>query len=184
LFGQNDGPGAPPGATGPVSGGTTLAKIRSILPKGLSITSTYRTPERNRAVGGSPTSYHLNRSNPAVDIVGPTGQLSSFAARLRAIGGWRELLWRVPGHYDHVHVAHDGGTVSSSWPTMPGLRADERPAILQVGETVIPRGGDSGGFVWNQNAPIYGVNDLQAAIVGALERRDGDRRRLTTMGSR
>jgi len=138
IPGVGDGFGRP-------RGGTTLAKIQSILPPGLSISSTYRSPAHNRRVGGSPTSYHMDRSNPAVDIVGPTGRVDAFVRRLRQIGGWRELLWQVPGHFDHAHVAHEGGVVSSSWARMPGLRADERPAILQVGERVIPRGEASGG---------------------------------------
>jgi phage-related protein len=173
-----DGPSA-----GGSSGGKALARVRSVLLPGLR-TSDYRTPARNRAVGGVPNSLHLDRNNPAVDISGPTATLDRMAAILRRMGGWRQLLWRVSGHYDHIHVAHEGGTVQSSWPTMPGLRADERPAILQTGETVIPRGGATGEFHWHQEAPIYGVNDLQSAILGALEARDSERRRLTTMGAR
>ena len=29
------------------------------------------------------------------------------------MGGWRELLWRVAGHYDRVHVAENGGFFQS-----------------------------------------------------------------------
>jgi hypothetical protein len=128
-----DGPGA--------VGGRTLARVKQMLTAGTYVTSTYRTPAENARVGGSPRSYHLDRSNPAVDIGGRTGALDQVAARLRQAGGWRELLWRTAGHYDHIHVAHDGGRVLPSWPTLPGLRSDERPAILQTGETVVPRGG-------------------------------------------
>ena len=41
-------------------------------------------------------------------------------------------------------TSHEGGVVSPSWPTWPGLKSDERPAILQTGELVTPRGASSG----------------------------------------
>jgi hypothetical protein len=126
-------------------GGNAMRRVQSALTRGTYITSTYRTPEQNARAGGSPRSYHLDRSNPAVDIGGSVGALNALAPKLKAMGGWREFLWQTKGHYDHIHVAHDGGVVSPSWPTVPGLRTDERPAILQVGETVVPKGGDGAG---------------------------------------
>lgn len=131
---------------GPGRGGPTLARLQTIIAgSGAYVTSTYRSPAQNRAAGGSPTSYHLDRSNPAVDIGGPTSVLNSLFSRIKAAGPWRELLWQVPGHYDHIHVAHSGGMVSPSWPTVPGLRSDERPAILQTGEQVLSRAQVAGG---------------------------------------
>lgn len=123
------------------AGGSALETVKKNMAgiPGLSITSTYRTPQHNAAIGGSPTSHHLDRSNPAVDVVGPAASLDALYAKLQRIGG-RELLWRTGGHYDHLHYAHSGGVVSPSWPTLPGLRGDERPAILQTGETVLARG--------------------------------------------
>ena len=70
----------------------------------------------------------MDRANPAVDIGGSTGSPDALAARLRSMGGWRELLWRVAGHYDRLHVAKDGGffqsygqggssTPATPWPT-------------------------------------------------------------------
>ena len=126
-----DGPGR--------GGGNVLAKVRRLMPAGTTVTSTYRTPAQNAAAGGSPRSYHLDQSNPAVDIAGPTRLLDMLHARLAAEGGWRELLWRVKGHYDHVHVAHGGGEVAPWWPRMPGDASDERTARLQVGERVLSR---------------------------------------------
>lgn len=132
-----DGPGRPSGG-----GGNVANRIRPVLDRlGGYVTSTYRTPEQNRRVGGSPRSYHTDRNNPAVDIGGPTVVLDRVAAALRSMGGWRELLWRTAGHYDHVHVAHQGGRVGSDWYRSPGDGPDERTARLQVGETVIPKGG-------------------------------------------
>lgn len=95
--------------SGPGGGGNVLARVRPLLTGGLYVTNTYRSPAHNAAVGGSPTSLHMDRRNPAVDIAGPVGALDMLAARLRSMGGWRELLWRVAGHYDHLHVADTGG---------------------------------------------------------------------------
>lgn len=93
---------------GPGRGGKMLDTVQSMLGAGLSISSTYRTPARNAAVGGSPTSYHLDPNNPAVDVVGPAAALDRLYAALLQIPH-RELLWRVPGHNDHLHVADAGG---------------------------------------------------------------------------
>jgi TP901 family phage tail tape measure protein len=105
----------------------------------VSMSSAYRSPARNRAVAGSPTSYHLDRINPASDWVGPNWALDEMARRLRGAGRFRELLWRTFGHLDHLHYAHTGGMVERNWPTLAGLRSDERPAVLQVGERVQSR---------------------------------------------
>lgn len=127
-----DGPGK-----GALTGGSALARVKSVMPRGTYVTSTYRTPAQNRAAGGSPTSYHLDRSNPAVDIGGSTAALDALYTILKRMGGYRELIWKQPGHYDHLHYAHGGGRVEPSWPTLPNLRANERPAILEVGEQVL-----------------------------------------------
>lgn len=167
FFGMGDGPGK---QIGSLSGGNTLAKVKSILPAGAVVTSTYRDPAHNRRIGGSPTSYHMDRNNPAVDIGGTRAAMDAVYARLAAMGGWRELLYKVAGHWDHVHVAHNGGMVSSSWPTMPGLRADERPAVLQVGEEVVPRGGRPGGsgpLVYINEQHVHDGRDAGAAEVRA-----------------
>lgn len=167
LPGVGDGPGR---AGARQSGGATLSRVRSILPAGASISSTYRSPEHNRAVGGSPTSYHTDRNNPAVDIVGSAAVLDQVHARLAMMGGWRELLWRTKGHWDHVHVAHSGGVVSKSWPQMPGWRADERPARLQVGETVVPKGGLVDGPMDLSDSTINRLAEAMLLGAGAVTR--------------
>lgn len=130
------------GGTGTGSGGPALARVRASMPSGLRVTDTLSNPARDRALGlkRSPNSYHYDAKNPAVDIAGPTYLLHQYAKKLRAMGGWRQLLWQVPGHYDHIHVAHTGGVVQSSWYRSPGDKWDERTVRLQVGETVLPKG--------------------------------------------
>lgn len=129
-------------ASGAGGGGPALARVRSSMPSGLRVTDTLSNPARDRALGlkRSRNSYHYDTKNPAVDIAGPTWLLHQYAKKLRAMGGWRQLLWQVPGHYDHIHVAHTGGVVQSSWYRSPGDKWDERTVRLQVGETVLPKG--------------------------------------------
>lgn len=124
-----------------VRGGPALARVKATLPPGLRITDTLSNRARDQALGlvRSVNSYHYDAKNPAVDIAGPVPLLWDYARKLQAMGGWRQFLWQVPGHYDHIHVAHSGGTVLSSWPRMPGDSVDERTVRLQVGETVLPR---------------------------------------------
>jgi len=131
---------------GPGRGGPALSRVQSILTgiPGTYVTSTYRSPTANKLAGGSPTSYHMDRNNPAVDIGGSTSALSRVASALRSAGGWRELLWQVPGHYDHVHVAHQGGYVTPQG--IAPLRSDELLSKLQVGETVLPKGSQQQSF--------------------------------------
>ncbi len=68
-------------------------------------------------------------------------------------------------HFDHIHVAHMGGTVDPSWPTMAGLRRDERPVVTQVGETILAAG-DSGRIVTLLEALIESNQRLEAKVAG------------------
>lgn len=100
------------GVNGNWTGGSALALVQQMLTNfpGLFITDTYRDPAYNAAVGGSPTSFHMDPVNPAVDIAGPWDQMNAFAnmAYSMPAGTWRQILWQVAGHYDHVHVANQG----------------------------------------------------------------------------
>ncbi|HSH58770.1 MAG TPA: D-Ala-D-Ala carboxypeptidase family metallohydrolase, partial [Acidimicrobiales bacterium] len=120
------------GGGGPVSGGKALARVQSVLGEfpGARITSTYRSPSQNAAAGGARNSFHMDRNNPAVDIGGPTATLDRLAGRLRGMGGWREgPLWRVRGHYDHVHVADQGLIINS-------MQSFDQGGWLQPGMTL------------------------------------------------
>ena len=111
--------------------GSTLSRVNQILPAGARVTSTYRTPAQNAAVGGVTNSYHTDKANPAVDIAGSVSAMDQIHERLKAIGGWRELLYRVKGHFDHVHVANTGGQVPGAGTT------DSVKSLLTPGEFVV-----------------------------------------------
>ncbi len=130
------GGGGPVAGGGPVSGGKALGRVQSVLGEfpGARITSTYRSPSQNAAAGGARNSYHMDRNNPAVDIGGPTATLDRLAGRLRGMGGWREgPLWRVRGHFDHVHVADEGLIINS-------MQSFDKGGWLQPGMTLAHNG--------------------------------------------
>lgn len=100
---------AAPQPGGVRGGGPAASRIQQLVPKfpGLRITEIggNRAYDVKHGVARVPTSYHYDTKNPAVDIAGPTAQLDALYRELVRQGGWRQILWRVPGHYDHIHVA-------------------------------------------------------------------------------
>lgn len=90
--------------------------IRGLIPN-VNITSRTRTPERNRAVGGSPNSYHLR--GQAFDLTpGPGQTMAQLEAQLRQSGlPFQELI----NEGDHVHVAWSGvGAPSQAYQPVSG----------------------------------------------------------------
>ena len=81
-------------------------------PKGLTgerVTSTYRTPEHNREIGGVPNSFHTRRDakgNPlARDSAPPPGMgLREYAQRLSAMNPNLDVILES----DHVHMEPRG----------------------------------------------------------------------------
>lgn len=118
---------------GGFTGGNALARVTGALLPGLTITNSYRSPAHNARVGGRAGSLHMDRANPAVDIGGSTSQLNAMYRKLVAMGGWRELLWQVAGHYDHVHVAKDGGV-------LPKPLLFDRGGMLPTGTSLVHNG--------------------------------------------
>lgn len=67
------------------------------------VTSTMRSPARNKAVGGKANSYHL--SGMARDSVPPPGMsMSSYAAELRRLNPGMDVI----NEGDHVHMEPKG----------------------------------------------------------------------------
>ena len=104
---QGDGRGA--SNSGGYVVGASGRRIQGMLGRfpGLRITETLgdRGYDQAHGVARSPGSYHYDRGNPAIDIAGPNNQLWALYYELKRVGGWRQILWQVAGHYDHIHVA-------------------------------------------------------------------------------
>lgn len=151
------------GANGDWIGGNTLDRLMPIIQKyGLMITDTYGSPEYNRSLGRTDTSYHGDINNPAVDMAGSQSAMFAAAAEIYAMGGWRQILWQVAGHYDHIHVANQGG-VFGDLPT----RAYDSGGYLAPGLTLAYNGtgkpepiltADQWGQMGRSNEPQIVVN--------------------------
>jgi phage-related minor tail protein len=172
---RGDGPGAASGGLAAAWANQAIAAV----PGPQYITSGYRTPAENARVGGAPNSYHMDASNPAQDIGG--SNLDAVYNFLRKFPT-RELLWKVPGHYDHVHVADEGG-----WFQGPGLVAMGQgkeyfasglmtpaspiagPPIDydRLGKAIAEHVGPKAQLVFNGN--VYGMPDFQRAVMRAVE---------------
>ncbi len=134
------------------SGGSTTAFARAIAGRfGLSLGSGYRSPARNAAVGGSPTSDHMKGSaaNPGawdvpVNVGDPRGDQLAAAAKA---AGVPQVLWRVADHYDHVHLGFGGGGAGSQIGTGGGAAAGTAaPMVAQVMEALKPAASKVGGL--------------------------------------
>lgn len=70
---------------------------------GLRETSGYRTPQKDKEVGGTGSGYHT--LGLALDFAGSQANMDKFAKWAKSSGLFRSVLWQVAGHYDHVHVS-------------------------------------------------------------------------------
>jgi peptidoglycan hydrolase-like protein with peptidoglycan-binding domain len=104
-----------------------LRKARTL---GLTITSAYRSPEKDRAVGGTGTGYHT--LGQALDVAGNWSKMDQFAKWAEGTGAFRTVLWQESGHYDHVHI---------SWHLTGGDNVYQNP------DGGIIENGDKGGIV-------------------------------------
>lgn len=81
---------------------------------GLKQSSGYRTPQRNAAVGGAVHSHHL--SDTALDFSGDRLSMRNYYNYVKGAYGDKlaEVIHGTPEHRDHVHVAWNGKTNTSS----------------------------------------------------------------------
>lgn len=131
LSASFSGPAGDPSAMfGQMAGGSAAMMAGAAVAQfGGAITSGYRDPATNASIGGSPTSYHMDASNPAQDIV--TANMPATFQWLRMTfgdGAFRELIhahmmvshgsynpngYGPSDHYDHIHLAKQGGIFST-----------------------------------------------------------------------
>ena len=79
-----------------------LDKVREKFGAPISVSSGYRCPELNRAVGGSKNSQHMQ--GLAADLAVP--ELSRLFQTIREMGGFDQLIWEQPSpHRVWVHVS-------------------------------------------------------------------------------
>lgn len=190
----------PAPSSGEWVGGNTLERLRPLIAKhGLMITDTYRDPAYNASVGGSPTSFHMDKDNPAVDVAGSFGAMDAFARDVAAVGGWRQILWQVAGHYDHVHVANRGGvfgdlpTYDSGGYLMPGVSTvyngtgQPEPVFTSSQWAAIEDMANTGGGGMPSELAVYDVDgvllgSMQVAAKTAVAANENGRRRALTGG--
>lgn len=111
------GGGAPVGS----AGNDWLSSVAQAAPEA-GVTSGYRTPERNAAVGGKPNSRHL--SGEAVDLVPRNGEtMGQLYARVSKLPGVRAI-----NEGDHVHVQRTGAPQAQGGPRVVAQGAPKQEA--------------------------------------------------------
>ena len=116
-----------------------LEPLRAVLGVPITVTSGYRDPTRNAAVGGSDTSQHMDGT--AADI-SPNGlSLAEVARRVDAA----EKSGRMPPYGQLIYYPYTTGHVHISLPTR-GKR----------GEKLVKLGGESGGYATYNVATFRG----------------------------
>ncbi len=137
------------GGSGSITGGTLAqaGKVASMF--GLHVTSGYRTPQHNAAVGGVPNSLHTHGSpgNPgAIDLAGPVSKMYQAQAWARSHMKLAELLVHDVGSGLHLHLGffEKGGMVGRSGPYVVG---ESGPEIVNLrrGSRVTPNHELAGG---------------------------------------
>ena len=107
--------GSKAGGGAPMAGGNIVAVGKQLLARGLQVGMNPNfqygkgfLPQGGGYIGKhAPNSYHY--SGRALDVSGSNAQLDAAYASLKGTNP-KELIWRAPGHYDHLHVAYAMGS--------------------------------------------------------------------------
>ena len=102
----------------------------------------------------APNSYHY--SGRALDVSGTNAQLNAAYASLKGTGA-KELLWQVPGHYDHLHVAYAMGLGN------PAYFPTQSDAMAWEGK-MMPPGASVRSVTSNTSEGLGGVVTVNAPI--------------------
>lgn len=99
---------------GKAAASSSVRQVKNQIAKktGLKVTSTFRDPKHNAAVGGVPNSYHTrgSKKNPkAADFVGTRKQMERGAAIARKAG--LSALIHDAGSGVHLHIQDDGAAM-------------------------------------------------------------------------
>ncbi len=105
-------------------------------------------PAFGRVGRHAPNSYHYRGRAIDVNADGnEAAKLDAAAAWIRQnVTRWQELIWRQPGHFNHLHLAMAEGGILNPWirdqggPLRPGYTLNTTGAA----ETVVPAGAPDG----------------------------------------
>ena len=143
-----------------------LQALRDRLGKPLIIRSAYRSPEHNRAVGGTPASKHMQAT--AFDIAMSNHDPAAFEAAARAVG------FLGFGYYPRSGFMHIDLGPARSWgdpfPARPVPFAPELPPAREVlAESRTLRGGGAAGAATVGAAGIEVLQDVLAETQSSIQ---------------
>lgn len=122
----------------PLLGGSGRGNLRAAAGIGSSwgrVTSTYRTPEHNRRVGGVRNSWHTH--GRAIDIARRPGVSHSQIAAAFRNAGYRLIESLDEGDHSHFAFAFDGSSATRVAASMPSKREMTQWGVVTVSSALL-----------------------------------------------